>query len=96
MKKCHKCLKDLEIKIPVGRREICPFCGSDLHCCLNCTFHLFGTYNECREHQAERVMEKDRSNFCGFFVFQDAEKVGKEKSPEESAKTKMESLFKTG
>lgn len=94
MKRCHACLQALEIKIPVGRREICPFCGSDLHCCLHCTFHLFGIYNECREHRAERVIEKDRSNFCDFFVFRDAEMNGKGKDAGESAKTKMKSLFK--
>ena len=96
MKSCNKCSKGLEIKIPVGRRETCPFCGSDLHCCLNCTHHNIGSYNDCREPQAERVIEKDRSNFCDFFVFRDAEMGGKEKNPGESAKTKMESLFKTG
>jgi hypothetical protein len=95
MKKCHKCLKALEIKIPVGRREICPFCGSDLHCCLNCVHYNIGSYNDCREPQAERVIEKDRSNFCDFFVFRDAEMGSKGKGPGESAKTKIESLFKT-
>ncbi len=94
MKKCHKCLKDLEIKTPVGRREICPFCGSDLYCCLNCVHYYIGAYNDCREPQAERVIEKDRSNYCDFFVFRDSEIGGKGKDPGESVKTKMESLFK--
>ncbi len=51
MKKCHnyKCLKDLEIKTPVGRKDVCPSCGSDLRCCLNCVFHAPGAYNECKE-----------------------------------------------
>jgi len=96
MKRCHACLKGLEIKTPVGRREICPFCGSDLHCCLNCTFHETGAYNECREPQAERVIEKGRSNFCDYFVFRDAEIGSKGKDSEESVKTKITSLFKTG
>lgn len=96
MKRCHACLKGLEIKTPVGRREICSFCGSDLHCCLNCAFREIGVYNECREPQAERIIEKGRSNFCDFFVFKDAEIGGKEKGFKESTKTKMESLFKTG
>ena len=94
MKKCHACLKVLEIKIPVGRREICSLCGSDLHCCLNCVFHSIGAYNECREPQAERVIEKGRSNFCDFFVFSDAEVDGKGMRSVESAKTKIASLFK--
>jgi hypothetical protein len=96
MKKCHKCIKGLEIKIPVGRREICPFCGSDLHCCLNCDHYNIGVYNDCREPQAERVIEKDRSNFCDFFIFRDSERIGKEKDSGVSVKAKMESLFKTG
>jgi hypothetical protein len=93
MKKCHLCLKGLEIKTPVGRRETCLFCGSDLHCCLNCVHYNIGAYNDCREPQAERVIEKNRSNF---FVFRDAETNGKGKDSGESVKTKMESLFKTG
>jgi hypothetical protein len=96
MKKCQACLKGLEIETPVGRREICPFCGSDLHCCLNCVHHYIGAYNDCREPQAERVIEKNRSNFCDFFVFRDAETNGKGKVSGESKKLKIESLFKTG
>jgi hypothetical protein len=96
MKKCHSCLKVLEIKTPVGRRELCPFCGSDLHCCLNCVHYNIGSYNDCREPQAERVIEKGRSNFCDFFDFRDAGTVDKGKDSGDSTKTKMESLFKTG
>jgi hypothetical protein len=96
MKSCHACLKGLEIKTPVGRREICPFCGSDLHCCLNCVHYYIGSYNDCREPQAEKVIEKNRSNFCDFFVFRDAETNCKGKDFGESKKTKIESLFKTG
>ena len=96
MKRCHSCLKSLGIKTPAGRREICPFCGSDLHCCLGCVHYNIGSYNDCREPQAERVIEKDRSNFCDFFIFRDVEMGGKGKDPRESSKTKMESLFKTG
>ncbi len=94
MKRCHACLKELEIKLPVGRQETCPFCRSDLHCCLNCVFYAVGTYNECREPQAERVTEKGRSNFCDYFVFRDSTTAGKEKDPGDSAKEKLEALFK--
>lgn len=96
MKRCHACLKGLEFNTPVGRREGCPFCGADLHCCLNCVFREKGVHNECREPQAERVIEKGRSNFCDFFIFRDAEAVGKGQDSGESAKAKMESLFKAG
>lgn len=44
-------------------------CRSDLHCCRNCSFYDEKAYNNCREPQADRVLEKDRSNFCDFFEF---------------------------
>lgn len=94
MKKCHKCLKDLEIKTPVGRKDVCPCCGSDLRCCLNCVFHALGTYNECKEPQAERMLEKERSNFCDYFVFCDAASSNQGKNVGDSTKEKLESLFK--
>jgi hypothetical protein len=94
MKICHACLKALEIKTPMGWQELCVFCGYDLRCCLNCTFHARGAYNDCREPQAERVVEKGRSNFCDYFVFREAASNLKEKAAKESAKTKLESLFK--
>jgi hypothetical protein len=96
MKKCHVCVKVLEIRMPVGRRETCPFCGTDLHACLNCAFHETTAYNECREPQAERVIDKGRSNFCDFFVFRDAGAVDQEQGPVSSAKARLDSLFKAG
>ena len=94
MPRCHACLKELEIKLPVGRQELCLFCQSDLHCCLNCTFHVMGTYNSCREPQAERVIEKSRSNFCGYFVFRDRAQENRGADPRDTAKAKLEALFK--
>ncbi len=76
----------------VGRQAQCPFCGADLHCCMNCSFYDHGAYNDCRESQAERVLDKVRSNFCDFFSFKE-----KGKSPATSAikpKDKLEALFK--
>jgi len=95
MKRCHACRKIIEIKMPVGRREECPFCGADLHCCLNCNFYSPGAYNDCKEPLAERVIEKNRSNFCDLFVFRDsASALGKkDQDGIESAMEKLRSLF---
>lgn len=82
--------------MPVGRRETCPFCGTDLHSCLNCAFHEAAACNECREPQAERVVDKSRSNFCDFFAFREAAADGPRRSPGDSARAKIESLFKAG
>ena len=64
---CHGCGTTNEVPTPVSRRESCNRCGAELRCCLNCTFHDRSTYNECREPSAERVVDKDRSNFCDYF-----------------------------
>jgi hypothetical protein len=69
-----------------------PFLRSDLHCCLNCSFYDIGTYNDCREPQAERVLDKSRSNFCDFFKFKKTAKATG--AADSGTKDKLESLFK--
>lgn len=92
MNVCHKCKKEISEDFFVGRQTQCNYCGADLHCCLNCSFHDSGAYNDCREPQAERVLNKDRSNFCDFFRFRQAGKpiVTTDSNP----KDKLEELFK--
>jgi len=51
----------------VGRGARCERCGADLRCCDNCRFHDESAYNECGEPAAERVIDKDRANFCDYF-----------------------------
>ncbi|MBI5503382.1 MAG: hypothetical protein HY899_01165 [Deltaproteobacteria bacterium] len=51
----------------VGRGARCQSCGADLRCCNNCRFYDASAYNECGEPVAERVVEKDRANFCDYF-----------------------------
>ncbi|HVK60377.1 MAG TPA: hypothetical protein VM432_02455 [Bdellovibrionales bacterium] len=50
-----------------GRRDDCPKCGADVHACMNCRHYDPKVYNECKETSADRVQEKDRSNFCDHF-----------------------------
>jgi hypothetical protein len=66
--KCAGCQTDLGRIERVGRRDTCPRCRADLHSCRNCSFYEPGSYNECREPQAERVLDKLRSNFCEYFA----------------------------
>lgn len=94
MKQCHSCLKGLTITFPVGRQESCPYCGADLHCCLNCLFYTKGIYNDCREPQAERVTEKIHYNFCDYFTFRDARPGNGEQGILKNPKEKLESLFR--
>jgi len=91
---CYKCKKELDRDSTVGRRDTCPFCESDLHVCLNCRFYDPGSYNDCRESQAERVVEKDRSNFCDYFEFGNSASGGTVKQKGVAPKGKLEALFK--
>ena len=69
MPNCYSCGQPVDAGDRVGRTDTCAGCGADLHCCLNCRFHDPGSYNQCCEPQAERVVDKERSNFCDFFSF---------------------------
>jgi len=75
-----------------GRQEQCSVCGADLHCCRNCNFYDYGAYNDCHEPQAERVLDKTRSNFCEFFNFKSGATLAEDKIP--TAKQKLDLLFK--
>ena len=92
MKICAACQKEIPAGRLVGRRDLCPSCGADLHCCLHCAFYERGVYNDCREPQAERVLEKDRSNFCDFFRFKDSSASAGKPAP--NPKDKLEALFR--
>jgi len=62
----------LDAEARPARTDACIGCGADLKVCLNCKFHDRGAYNSCREPQAERVVDKDRANFCDFFKFRES------------------------
>ncbi len=94
MKTCHHCKRELDIDRKVGRRDICPFCDADLHICLNCRFYDPGQYNQCRETQAERVVSKDRCNFCDYFDFRNSTAGESHDEKKQIAKDKLETLFK--
>lgn len=93
---CYKCGTEqvLSSNAFVGRKEECASCRCDLHCCLNCAHYDKAAYNQCRESQAERVLDKDRSNFCDYFRFADRTAGQSAADPKTLAKKKLDDLFK--
>ena len=89
---CAFCSKEMEFEGKVSRNDTCPHCGRDLHCCLQCKFYDLGSYNECKEVMAERVVDKDRNNFCDYFVLKGT-KVS-QFGRKAVAKQALEDLFK--
>lgn len=60
---CHQSLTFLDY----GRGDTCKKCGRDTRTCKGCIFYDKNSNNECREPQADRVVEKERANFCDYF-----------------------------
>lgn len=65
---CWRCGNAIDTRERVGFRDHCSKCDRPLHVCLNCTFHDPAYNNQCREPMAERVVAKDRANFCEYFA----------------------------
>lgn len=92
---CHSCKKETPVVDRVGRRDECPHCHADLHVCLNCQFYDSAAYNECHEGNAERVLEKDKSNYCDYFSVGAGlpRPSAPTSNPTDDARRKLESLF---
>ena len=91
MKLCFSCNHKLEIDSKPGRADTCPACGADIKVCLNCAFYDETAYNSCKEPMAERVLEKERANYCDYFQLNDTES-GKDRKKTDIKK--LEELFK--
>ncbi len=91
---CHHCGAQLEFVEKVFRNDTCKKCGSDVHCCLNCSEYDESVHNQCREPQAELVMVKDRRNFCEFFNLLEGPASSVAADRAAAARKKLEDLFK--
>jgi hypothetical protein len=62
---------------------------------LNCTHYDPRAYNGCREPHAERVLDKDRSNFCDFFAYAPlSEAPQASRGKKKPSLSKLDDLFK--
>ncbi|MDH3974854.1 MAG: hypothetical protein OEV42_11295 [Deltaproteobacteria bacterium] len=91
MKACFSCGKALDVNDKPGRKEECPSCGADVRVCLNCRFYDAGAYNECRESSADRVVDKEKANFCDYFV--PGNSSGQSEDNKGKAKKDLDDLF---
>ena len=90
---CWKCGASLAaLSLPFGRIERCKACGTDLHCCRQCTHYDRSAWQQCREQSVEEVREKDRANFCDHFKPVGGRFVGADAGVD-AARAALESLF---
>lgn len=95
MRSCFRCGAAIDPDRAIVREDDCPECGQDLHCCRNCRFHDPTRNNQCSEPQADWVADKDRANFCEFFVFADRPAAAPDgRGTPESARDRFRKLFK--
>jgi len=99
MRVCHHCGRELQIfSAKVERTASCPYCRSDLKCCLNCRLHDPGANNQCREPQAEWQSDKTIGNFCEFFEFGSTSALGMPgragQSEQQGARAAFDALFR--
>ncbi|MGO9603799.1 MAG: hypothetical protein ACLQAT_10455 [Candidatus Binataceae bacterium] len=89
---CFFCGREIDTRERVGFRDSCPKCDRPLHACRNCNFYDPAYNNQCRETQAERVVDKDRANFCEYFT--PATRRTAVPPAKDAAVSKLESLFR--
>jgi hypothetical protein len=77
----------------IYRNTVCPECGKDLKICLNCKFYEPGAHWDCRETVPEPVREKDRANFCDYFVYTLRRGGGSSVKKQEESRKRFDSLF---
>lgn len=90
---CWKCKTSLvDVLLPFSRLSKCKTCNVDLQVCRMCRYYDTTVSNSCREPIAEKVYDKKRANFCGYF--QPCENAKENDNEAEiSSKASLQSLF---
>jgi hypothetical protein len=89
---CVFCGEEVSIVEKVSRNDSCPTCGKDLRCCRQCKFYMPNAYNECTEVLADRIVDKERANFCDYFVPRGSSEERGNRT--QNAKEALEALFR--
>jgi hypothetical protein len=91
---CWKCGTPVRQEpLPLQRLAECRRCRAELHVCRMCEFYDTAVARFCREPVAEEVHDKERANFCDYFVASPAAYVAPDSAPAEQAQRDLERLF---
>ncbi|MFO8065634.1 MAG: hypothetical protein ACQETQ_00785 [Spirochaetota bacterium] len=101
MAACHACGTEIDDRTRVYRTTLCPGCGRELKCCLNCRFYDPGAHWQCRETIPEEVRDKEKANFCDYFELRPSGEAGPVKpgaadEKAREARSKLDELFGNG
>ena len=91
---CYRCGVSLaDLPLPLSRRDQCPECSADLHVCKMCRNFDANVTRQCLEDGAEDVTEKERPNFCDWFVPSETAFDPDRKSDADAAQVALDALF---
>jgi hypothetical protein len=94
---CYRCGASLAmLSLPLSRQDECPECRNYLHVCRMCVNFAPGRPRQCVEDDAEEVLEKERLNFCDWFIASESAFDARRKIEEDAARAALEGLFGDG
>lgn len=91
---CHSCGDTIRIEGFIARTDECNSCGADVHCCLNCSNYEPSAHNRCREPQTEWISDREKANFCDFFIPNRLTESLNKKGKRDDVRKAFDDLFK--
>lgn len=92
--KCWKCGADLKsVPRPFSRFAECPGCKMELHVCRMCRHYDLRYVGQCNHDFADKVLIKDKANFCSHFKPSPHAFEGAGDPEKEKAEQALQSLF---
>ena len=94
---CYRCGESLaRLSLPLSRRDQCPACHADLHVCRMCRYFDPAVPRQCREDDADDVTDKEKPNFCDYFLPADDAFDPARKAESDAARAALDGLFGDG
>lgn len=91
---CWKCGADLKsVPRPFSRFAECPGCKTELHVCRMCRHYDLRYVGQCNHDFADKVLQKEKANFCSHFKPSPRAFVGGAAPEKEKAQQELQSLF---
>jgi len=92
--RCYNCGAALDaLTLPLSRRDMCPSCSVHVHVCRMCRHFDPQVTRQCREDDAEEVLDKKKVNFCEWFLPSPDAWDGTGDRREARARAELEALF---
>jgi hypothetical protein len=92
--KCWQCGSHLAA-VDYGRETNCHSCGKPTRVCRNCRWYAPNRPNQCEEPIADRVLDKEKANFCGFFEPTTEISADTSQGSQDALRQAAEDLFKS-